>query len=193
MKRSDTVFILVSFLIWRVSILIIAFFSTKYLPTFSHNFFGGGFSTYQANPLLWGNLNFDGEHYLSLAQNGYQPLTYFFFPLFPILIQFLSVSKDVLTLAWTGLLISNIAFLFSLFGIYKLITLDYKTSIAKMTVILLLIFPTTFYFGAYYTESVYFSLAVWGFYFMRQKKVLFASIMAALASASRVVGIFIFI
>src|SRR5260370_2603034 len=152
MKKSDLIFIFSSFIIWRIAIFIFALLSIKFLPVFSHNYFGGGYSNYTINPLFWGHLNFDGEHYLAIAQNGYQLLEYFFFPVFPYLIKFLSIGHDLVNLAWTGIIISNLSFFIALIGIYNLVKLDFKENVAKLTVILFLFFPTSFYFGMYYTE-----------------------------------------
>ncbi len=189
MKKSDLIFIFSSFIIWRIAIFIFALLSIKFLPVFSHNYFGGGYSNYTVNPLFWGHLNFDGEHYLAIAQNGYQPLEYFFFPLFTIAIRFFSLAKDQVTLVWTGLIISNLLFLFALIGIYKLVEIDYKENVAKLTLILMLFFPTSFYFATYYTESLFLILVVWAFYLARRGNFLVASILAAFASAARVVGV----
>src|SRR5258708_6128652 len=189
MKKSDLIFIFSSFIIWRIAIFVFALLSIKFLPVFSHNYFGGGYSNYTVNPLFWGHLNFDGEHYLAIAQNGYQPLEYFFFPLFTIAIRFFSLAKDQVTLVWTGLIISNLLFLFALIGIYKLVEIDYKENVAKLTLILMLFFPTSFYFATYYTESLFLILVVWAFYLARRGNFLVASILAAFASAARVVGV----
>lgn len=193
MKRSELLFIFSSFLVWKLIFFAIALFSIKYIPLFSHNYLGGGFTNYQTNPLFWGNLNFDGEHYLAIAQNGYQPLEYFFFPLFPYLIKFITFSKDLVSLATTGILISNLSFLLSLIGIYKLLKLDYKENLVKLTIILLLIFPTSFYFGAYYTESIFLTTVIWSFYFLRKKNYFLSSTFAAFASAARVIGSILFL
>lgn len=189
MKKFKPQFIFKYFLIWRISIILISFIAVKLVPIYSRNFFGGGLTNYSNNPFFWGNINFDGEHYLSLAQNGYQPLTYFFFPLFPKLINILSFTKSQLNLALTGLIISNLSIFIALIGIYKLVKIDFKDNIAKLTIIFFLIFPTSFYFGTYYTESLFLALIIWSFYFARQKNFLFASILAAFASATRLIGI----
>ncbi len=192
MKRSDFVFIFISFLIWRIGISVIAVFAIKFIPLFSNNYFGGSFSTYQTNPLFWGHLNFDGEHYLSIAQSGYKTLEYFFFPLFPYLIKVLSTGQNLITIASIGLIISNLSFFIALIGIYKLVKLDYKENVAKLAIILFLIFPTSFYFGAFYTESLFLALVVWTFVLARKNNFLLASLFAALASATRIVGIVLF-
>ncbi len=189
MKKSDLIFLSISFFVWRITILAIAFLSTKFIPLYSRDFLGGSFSTYQTNPIFWGHLNFDGEHYLALAQFGYQPLTYFFFPLFSFLVSIMTGLKSIDNLAITGLIISNLSMFILLIGIYKLVKLDFEESIAKLTVILLLVFPTSFFFGSFYTESIFLCLVVWSFYFARNQNFLLASLLAALASAARVIGI----
>lgn len=191
MKRSDLVFIFSSYIVWRVAILIFAALAVRFVPIFSHNYFGGGYSNYIINPVFWGHLNFDGEHYLAIAQDGYKPLEYFFFPLFPYLIQFISIIKTQLTLSIIGILVSNISFVIALFGIYKLVEFDYKANVAKLVLILFLVFPTSFYFGAYYTESIFLALVVWTFYLFRKNMFFLASLLAALASATRVIGVFL--
>jgi len=189
MPKRDYFFVIYSFLIWRVGILIIALFAIKLIPLFSHNYLGGGFSNYQKNPLFWGHLNFDGEHYLSIAQDGYKSLEYFFFPLFPYLVRTVNSSGSQISLSLIGLIISNISFIFFLLGIYKLVRLDYKEYIAKLTVILFLFFPTSFYFSVYYTESFFLMLVVWSFYFTKKGNFWLSSVFASFASATRVIGI----
>ncbi len=192
MSRNDFLFIVRSFLIWRTGILIVAFFAVKFIPLFSNNFLGGGYSNYINDPVFWGHLNFDGEHYLALIQFGYQPLTYFFFPLYPLLVKILAFVNTQQVYALTGIIVSNVSFFIALIGVFKLVKLDYKESIAKLTVILFLFFPTSFYFGIFYTESLFLLFIVWSFYFVRKQKFLFSPIFAALASATRIVGVVLF-
>lgn len=181
-------FVIFSFLIWRIGLLVIAFLSIHFLSLFSFNYLGGGILNYRTNPLFWGHINFDGEHYLAIAQYGYKPLEYFFFPLYPVLIRALAFLKTNELFALIGIFISNLSFLIALIGIYKLIKLDFKESVAKLTLILFLIFPTSFYFGAYYTESIFLAFIVWSFYLIRKQKYLSASILTALASATKIIG-----
>ncbi len=184
MPKSEFLFILKSFLIWRLGVFLIAIFAVKFIPVFSHNYFGGGYSNYITNPIFWGHFNFDGEHYLAIARDGYKPLEYFFFPVFPLLMRYFSNLG--------GLIISNLFFLVALVGLYKLARLDFKEKVVRLTIILLLVFPTSFYFGMYYTESFFLALVVWSFYLFRKRKFLIGSILAALASATKVVGVIMF-
>ena len=152
---------------------------------------GGGIANYLKNPYLWSWLNFDGEHYLALVRYGYQPLTYFFFPLYPLTISFFAsiFGKTNLSLSLVGLAVSNISFLIGLVGFWKLILVDNNKTIAKIAILILLIFPTSFYFGSYYTESLFFALSVWAFYFVRKTNWIAAGLLGGLAALTRLVGI----
>ena len=186
-QKSGISFLLKSFVAWRIGLFAILLLATRFLPH-GNNFLGGGMTSYLSNPYLWSWANFDGEHYLSIAQWGYKNLQYFFFPVYPILtgrIGLLFTGNFVLS----GLLISNVAFFLGLMGLWKLITLDFDKKIAKLAVILLLIFPTSFYFGSVYTEGLFFALAVWSLFWARKGNFLFAAILSGFASATRVIGI----
>jgi hypothetical protein len=189
--KKDIQFILKSYLFWRFGTIIIAVLSVRLVPLLGENFFGGKLVNYLNNPLVWGWSNFDGEHFTSIALYGYKNLQQFYFPLYPLLIRFVSAlfGQELINYVWSGIFISNIALLLALFGLYKLARLDYSEKISKLTVILILFFPTSFYFGAVYTESLFLALAVWSFYLFRKNEFLLASILAMFASGSRAVGI----
>lgn len=193
MKKSDLLFILASFLIWRVMLFIFLLIAFKYLPL-QNNFLGGGRQNYLASPWLWSWVNFDGEHYLSIAQMGYQPLTYFFFPIFPILCGFVGrmIGGNFASLAAGGLLVSNISFLVALIGVWKITEMDFGKRVARLAVLLLLFFPTSYYFGSYYTESVFLVLAVWAYYFIRKDKWIWGGVAGGISTAARIIGVALF-
>jgi len=192
------------FLVWRVALFVVAFASAYFLPVF-----GARFPYYdtvlQITGLpnwVWGFGNFDGVHYLKIAYEGYKAaFSQAFFPLYPILIRFLNILPRDLSLDpryfvdpsyfYTGLILSNLFFLGFMVFFYKLLRLDYSEKIAKLSLILVLVFPTSFYFGSIYTESLFLFLAVGSIYLFRTKNYFWAGIVAALASATRVIGIFI--
>lgn len=181
--------IVMLFLAWRAVLLLFAFLGVIFLPLRSSSFLGGGVENYLKNPLFWGWANFDGEHYLSIAQNGYQSLKQAFFPLYPMVVGYISdSSKNPTFLAASGLLVSNISFLASLFLFWKLVLLDYSRKIALLAVVSILIFPTSFYFGSLYSESLFILLTLGSFYAARKGNWLLSGILGALASATRVVG-----
>lgn len=193
MKKKDFLFILSSFLIWRILLLVIEFIAIQIVPAQRH-FLGGSMVNYLKAPLFWGWANFDGEHYISIAQHGYGLGEQAFFPLYPILIKLISyfLLENIGFVNAAGLLISNISFFVGLIGLYKLIEIDYPTKIAKLCTVLLLVFPTSFYFGSTYTEGLFFSLVVWSFYFAKKDNWIYASILGMLASTTRVLGVLLF-
>lgn len=158
------------------------------------NFLGGGLYNYLQSPYLWAWANFDGEHYLFIAQSGYQALTYFFFPLYPKIVGLMGNAWEVglVGYLYSGLIISNFAFLVGLFGITKLVRLDYSENVVKLTLTLLLLFPTAFYFGAVYTEGIFFALIVWSFYYARTGNWAMAGLLGAAATGTRITGLALF-
>jgi len=190
MKRQDSLFILKILFSWRIVLFFFVFIAIKYVPL-QENFLGGGMGNYFKNPYLWSWGNFDGEHYMSIARRGYQPLTYFFFPLFPILVKAFQIPlKDGLfSYLASGLFVSHVSLFVALLGLYKLIRLDFKKNVATNTILLLLLFPTSFYFGSVYTESLFLALVVWSFVFAREEKWFLAGLLGGFATLTRIVGL----
>jgi Gpi18-like mannosyltransferase len=190
MKKSDFIFILTSFLVWRTGLFLILFLAVRFVPLQQH-FLGGGMTNYLSAPWFWAWANFDGEHYLAIAQNGYGFAEQAFFPLFPIILGFLGklFGGTLTAYNFAGILVSNISFLAAILGLYRLIRLDFSEKVSKLVIILLLLFPTSFYFGAVYTESLFLALIIWSFYFARKQRWFMASFLGMFASATRVIGI----
>lgn len=190
MSSKDISFLIKVFLSWKILLFVFLFLAIPIVPL-QMDFLGGGLSNYLKAPYLWSWINFDGEHYLSIAYRGYQPLTYFYFPLYPLIVRYITsfFSHGYNTLALFGLLISNLSFIFALFGLWKLTAMDYKKEVVVLVTILLLLFPTSFYFGSFYTESTFLLLAVWSFYFARKGHWVLAGALGGLASATRIIGL----
>ena len=79
--------------------------------------------------------------------------------------------------------------LFISYFFYKLISIDFKKDVAFLSVISLLVFPTSFYFGAIYTESLFLLLAASSIYLVRKSNFFWAGILISLATATRVFGV----
>jgi len=184
--------IVISFGYWRLITVVIALLAIPIItlrPDFS-------LLDNQRNPWHFLNMwtNFDGLHYLDLAEYWYGvfPHTdknYAFFPIYPALIRATTVFTHNSLIS--GLLISNLSFLAALYFLYKLLKMDYSEKVSRLSLLLLLFFPTSFFFGSYYTESVFLLISVLVFYFSRRGYFFPAAIFAMLASATRVTGIFL--
>lgn len=195
--------ILIYFLTWRMLLFVIAFISAFFIPTFANTFpYVDRVLTVTNLPnWLWGFANFDGVHYLRIAQNGYTAqFTQAFFPLFPLLINIFNilprfgVDQSMFvdpSFFITGLFLSNVLFIIALYYFYKLVEIDFDSKIAKISVIFLLVFPTSFFFASIYTESLFLLLTVLSIYLIRKNKFLIAALLIALATATKVIGIFL--
>lgn len=166
------------FIIWLVLVLFLAYFGFSVLPhsgKFSDNFFQSF-------------ANWDGGHYLGIAEYGYkEKFQYAFFPLYPILIK--GVNSILQNYLLSGILISILSTFFALHLFYKLVVHDFDKKVAEKVILLLLFFPTSFYFLTAYSEGLFFLLVVLAFYFTRRGNLLLATIAVSLSSATRLVGL----
>ncbi|MBI2334790.1 hypothetical protein HYU96_03220 [Candidatus Daviesbacteria bacterium] len=194
--NPDTLRAILMFLIWKAVLVAVLIYSVSFIPLqYTDRFLGGGPVNYMLAPELFSWANFDGEHYLSIAIFGYKEKEHAFFPVYPGLISFLArpFSPDLLSFivnsTIAGLVISNLSFLLALIFLMQLIKIDFPKKIAFLTLAILLVFPTSFYFGAVYSEGLFLLLTVGSFYLARKGRFLGASILGAAASATRVFGV----
>jgi Gpi18-like mannosyltransferase len=188
--------ILKLFLIWQLLIVFITLISSGLLPLRS-TFLGGQEDAtlenphpYISNPVLYSRANFDGIHYINIAsKRSYGVGQQAFFPLYPRLIDSLSAIFSRFTV--TGVVISSVSFLVGLYVFSKLIRLDYSAEIAHWTIVALLVFPVSYFFTSVYTEGLFFLLAVSSFYFARTGRWWLAGIIGAVASYTRLIGVFL--
>jgi len=140
--------------------------------------------------------NFDGVHYLLIAANGYAQNAGFF-PMYPILIFFLTsiISPSAAIYPFypvqylAVLFITNLFFLLSLIMLYKLVSIDYEDSLPILVILFILIFPTSFFFASIYSESLFLLLSLLSFYFARTNRWFLSSLCGGLLTATRLVGI----
>ena len=185
---KDTSKILFLFLFWRLLLIIVGIFAVRYIPlAHQDRFLGGGPNNYRIFPEFFSWANFDGEHYLSIAIFGYKALEHAFFPIYPMIIYFFShlfssnLLESIVNSVLVGIYISNISFIFALILLFELIKIDFSRKISFLTLVVLLIFPTSFYFGSLYNESLFLLLSVLSFYFARKGKWRFASLFGLLS------------
>lgn len=173
------------YLLWVCTTLIVGIWSIYNLP-FNPSFPYYGDLSAHYNRGVASFAHFDGIHYLRLIRNGYDDTgSQAFFPVYPLLIRTLSFGgMDALIVA----IVLNGIFLLST---VCLVTHNMKGRHITRFVVLLLAFPTSFYFLANYTESLFVLLVALFFHFNGRQKYLPAAIVAGVASATRLVGIFL--
>jgi hypothetical protein len=177
---QDNRFIIISFIIWLATILIVSWISPGILPIRT-GYFG---------PIPWAN--FDGVHYLKIASEGYYQYAEAFFPFYPLVVSFVFLLIPI-PLALVGMVVSNVSFIIGLIIFYFLVLKEKNKQTAIWSIIFLLCFPASFFFGAVYTEGLFFLLTVAAMSSVRNNEWILAGILGALASATRLVGVFLFV
>lgn len=148
-------------------------------------------SFYHRNFLFWSWANFDGAHYLNIASHGYQTILgqseYAFFPLFPLLINLVSrTGIDLYLSAHLITVLSAIGFI--------LVLLKWAARYVQNPLTLLwlvLLSPGAIYLSAIYTEPLFLFLTALTFYFADRGESNKAVLATALATATRINGIFL--
>ncbi len=172
---------------WRISLLLITYIGSVAFPLVPNKGVGAidSFNDFD----YWSSwAQWDGGHYLAIAEHGYKSAEDFaFFPIYPYLISLLEKLLGNYLLA--GLLISNVLFFIFIFIFYSIVAKYYSDAIAKSATVSLLFFPTAFFATAFYSESLFMLLSVATFYYLWGKRYLLASIAVNLASITRTFGI----
>ena len=137
--------------------------------------------------------NWDGHWFALIAQMGYfeRPTTAFF-PLYPLLLAGGSWLLDG-QIELAGVLISNIALLGALFLLYQLVQLDFPRAVARRTLLYLALFPTAYYLGAVYSESLFLLVSVGAVYAARRDRWWIAGLLGFLAALTRSQGILLLV
>ena len=147
---------------------------------------------------IWSH--WDGEHYVTLAMGGYlhppDNVSPAFFPLYPLLLRSFAellggpITKEALSVL--APLLSLVFLPFALYFIYYIALDAFDERVAKGAVLILAFFPTTFFLNAAYTESLFLALSAGSLWAIRVRKdLLVACVLAALAAATRNVGVFL--
>lgn len=182
----------VLFILWRLTLfipLVIGAYLLSYNPsspvTYVYKYINSNLSFSSVFLFPWAN--FDGIHYLTIAEHGYTNQARFF-PLFPMLIKALtgiSVGSQI----FVGMLIVTLSFYLALKVLQKLIELDFSKEISMKTILFLLIFPASFFFVSVYSESLFLLLSLLAFYFARKKRWILAILCGILVMTTRFVGV----
>ena len=182
---------LAAFLITRLGIAAVAYFSAPILAD-------SNVPPYHMRPdntLLdvFGS-RWDTGFYLSIAQEGYrfqgeELPSVAFFPLLPVLLRGLDALLGDPILA--GLAITNLALLGASVLIYLLAAGEWGERIADRAVWYLLIFPTSFFGSAIYSESLLLLTAMLALYLARKRSWSGAAMSRILAALTRFTGILV--
>jgi mannosyltransferase PIG-V len=139
-------------------------------------------------------LRYDSGWYFYIAQHGYsyngndlvqQPVA--FYPLYPILIKALTLIGFSYPAA--AVLVPNVAIIFAVILLTKLIDELYDAETALISVAFLAFFPASLFFSAAYTESLALLFVVCFFLYLVRGRFLIAAGFAGLCFATRSTGL----
>jgi hypothetical protein len=170
----------------QIAGLLVAYKSAYYFIAYFCYYYTYRVELFDAGKFWQGlTCQWDCQHYLEIAHNGYQAAQTAFYPLYPLLLNLLS---KLVGYNWAVALISNISLFLALWGLYLVARLDVGRRSAWRALLYLIIFPTALFLSAAYTESLFLALALWTFYWARQGRWLMAGFVALLAGLTRIEG-----
>jgi len=183
--------ILLVLLGWRLTLFLIsavAPFIAKYEPSFPYAY--DLLAKLDLPQWVYSWANFDGVHYLTIVEKGYigTGLIQAFFPAFPFLVRLFSIGISPLLVA---LALNFIAVFFVAYFLFLLVRQRIAFYGTWLSLLLLLIFPTSFYLGAVYSEAFFLACVLGAFVAADKKLWLLATAAAGLAIATRLVGVFL--
>lgn len=126
----------------------------------------------------------DSVWFLEIARGGYdRPEDAAFFPLYPLLLRATGSSVA------GGVLVSLACFAAALWLLHALVALDFGARVARLTVLLVAVFPAAAFFGAVYSEALFLLLSVAALYAARTDRWALAGVAGALAAGTRSAGL----
>ncbi len=145
---------------------------------------------------IWNQLGTDSRHYLNIAQNGYvntgdDRLLLVFLPLYPYLVRGVNFIVDNYLVS--GLIVSNLCWVFAAYLLYELALLDTDKKGALRALKYLCILPASFLFSAPLSDSLFLLLSVACVYAVRKNLYPVAGIIGFLAAFTRMPGVLLFV
>ncbi len=196
--------LVVIFILWFIVINVFAILSLNRFNLNEDTSFSwiaqNNFSSAQTWDVVSIHEKWDSYWYIDIAQKGYllsprgieQLPNVAFFPLYPYLIKetsFLTGGNLVLT----GWILSTIFLFLACLYLFKLVKEFHPEIDPHLPVILLLIFPTSFFLNAVYAESLFLFLSLAVFYYGLRGNFFLAGVLGFLASLTRITGMLLFI
>jgi Gpi18-like mannosyltransferase len=186
--------VLLIFLVWRGALFAFDFVGMNLSYERTNNF-NKDYQAYPNRYFLDGWFRWDTGWYKRIAERGYyiegQQSNVVFFPLFPYMARYLGYVVG--NHYFAGFLLSNFSTLFALFFVYCIALLRLDEEGSKRTLILLLLFPGSFFLSAYYSEGVFLLTSSASTYFFLKRRYCWAGLFGMLAMLTRSTGITLFI
>jgi hypothetical protein len=182
--------VLVVLLIVRLSLQVPALLGARFMPAEAASAAGGLDRT--TLPGVW--WRWDSGYYLSIAAHGYpyQGPEVNFWPGYPLAIRLLSLGQAP-AMPWAAVALANVSFLLASLLLWEQVKSDLGWKVAWGTVLTLSLFPTSFFFSAIYSESLFLLFSVLVYWFSARGRFGLAAVFVALASITRIYGILLLV
>ncbi len=193
--------IIALFLTWRAALWVFAALGLRYHMLFNpvielvqHNDYDtSGIWVQQVLANSW--VRWDSTLYLSIADSGYSFYgerwpNMAFFPLYPLFIR-AAVLLTGMGSVIAAVLVAQVAFLAALLILYRLLAADFGDTIAFRSLLLLMVCPSSFFFGAAYSESVALLMLVAAVWALRYQRWWLAGVAGFLLALARLPGVVI--
>ncbi|MFH0853372.1 MAG: glycosyltransferase family 39 protein [bacterium] len=189
----DVFFVLAVFLLLRGALFGIVALGQNMVPERT-DIASGDFKAFPGHEFWDGWARWDSGWYSKIVEQGYSikgpQSSVVFAPLYPAVIR--AVNPIVGNHWVAGLIISNLSFIVALLIILRLARLYLNKTAARLTIVYLLIFPTSLFYSAYYSESLFLLWSSLSVYFYLKKRYFLTGLFGLFASLTRVVGIALF-
>jgi hypothetical protein len=182
---------------FRLFSALLAFLANVVFPDYQRQ----PFTMWGAPNLFWDSFTrYDSGWYFGIARSGYDAgpaiaggrSNIAFFPVYPLLMRYVGrlfgrAPGDVYL---GGIVVAWVCFVLAMVALYYLARLDLPAPRASRAVMAASVFPFAFFFGVAYSESTFLLSTVASFYFFRTRRWIPAGLCGAVATATRVNGIF---
>jgi hypothetical protein len=187
---------------WWVALFVLGALAMRLIP-FTNTFATYGILESSTLPKWFKHwANFDGGSYIVISDVGYRQVGFVqaYFPIFPLVIRYLTYPftwmnlSDVTLLNLRFLLGTGFNFLCStlfLITFYKYLRLRFDTIKTNHIITTFLLFPTTFFMHAFYTESLFLLLLVFCLLAYQRRWLIRLTLGLILLTSTRVVGVFL--
>lgn len=192
---QDLLLVLSIFLVWRTGLLIFDFIglnlSTERISNINKD--------WQAFPeqgkyLLDSFFRWDGGWYKRIIEKGYyiegSQSNVTFFPLYPYLCRYIGYITGNFYSA--GLIISNLSAYGGLFFIFRIAEGLLDREKATRALILILVFPSSFFLSVFYTEGLFLFVTSASIYFFLKHSYTYSGLFGLFATMTRASGILLF-
>ena len=181
--------LLLLIVIWKSIDFIVSLAAPVFIPYLGFFSYGSDMLTYNVPDFVRALSNFDGIFYTRIATQGYSYTEQAFFPLYPLLIR--SMNGFIGNPLYSGILISHLAGTAALFVFYKYLKMLYPKQNPIWILLFLIAYPTSYYLGVMYNESVFFLLFISTLYAYKKEHYAAAGVLGYLTALTRVIGVFV--